>query len=314
MLQAFDVRSLWLVAFALLAACGTEVDSETALGGAFSSPAPGRSPRPLRFSAIPDTRGSGLSERYAVVAQYLQQHLGIPVEYRPSPDYGASVEAFVNGDIDCAWFGGVTGVQARALRPGSRAIVQGAEDRAYVSYFIAHRGTGLPEPTDQAGAPFPTEGLAGKSFTFASPKSTSGRVMPEYWLRQHVTGPLEEYFSALPAFAGTHDRVVAQVNAGTYDVGAVNYRVFDRLRAAGKADNTYVVWQTPPFADYNFTVRGDLDSIYGEGSIERLQKVLVDTEDEAVLAAFDRSDLVGARNEEYAPIVEVCQSLGFVGR
>ena len=129
----------------------------------------------LAFTAIPDQDESRLVERFGRVATYLQERLRVPVRYVPVKSYPAAVTAFTNGQVQMAWFGGFTGVQARRAVPGSTAIAQGVEDTGFKSFFIAHASTGLA----RADA-FPA-GVAGRSFTFGARASTSGRVMPEYY-------------------------------------------------------------------------------------------------------------------------------------
>ena len=79
----------------------------------------------LRFSAIPDQNSTELVEKYNKIASYLSDELDITVTYVPSSDYSASVEAFKSGDVQLAWFGGLTGLRARAAVTGARAIAQG---------------------------------------------------------------------------------------------------------------------------------------------------------------------------------------------
>ena len=124
----------------------------------------------LRFSAIPDQNSTELVEKYGQIVESLSAELGVHVTYVPSSDYAASVEAFKSGDVQLAWFGGLTGLRARAAVPGARAIAQGKVDPNYKSYFIAHKDAGL-----SPAANFP-KGLAGKTFTFGSESSTSGRL------------------------------------------------------------------------------------------------------------------------------------------
>ncbi|HET8790602.1 MAG TPA: PhnD/SsuA/transferrin family substrate-binding protein, partial [Modicisalibacter sp.] len=97
----------------------------------------------FRFTAIPDQDQSRLIERFQKVADYLASELGVAVEYVPVKSYSAAVSAFRNDQVQLAWFGGLSGVQARRLVPGSQALAQGIEDAAFHSYFIAHRSTGL---------------------------------------------------------------------------------------------------------------------------------------------------------------------------
>lgn len=109
------------------------------------------------FTAIPDQDERRLTERFGKIADYLEQQLGVDVQYIPVKSYSAAVSAFRSDQVQMAWFGGLTGVQARQLVPGSQAIAQGVEDTAFTSYFIAHESTGLA-PADAL-----TDTLRGKA-------------------------------------------------------------------------------------------------------------------------------------------------------
>src|SRR6266700_3706509 len=122
------------------------------------------------FTAIPDQDETRLVERFTRVAEYLQSKLGVPVKYLPVKSYPAAVTAFTNNQVQFAWFGGLTGVQARLAVPGSQAIAQGAEDVAFKSYIIAHASTGLKLAKDCP------KDIQGKTFTFGARASTSGRL------------------------------------------------------------------------------------------------------------------------------------------
>ena len=213
------------------------------------------------FTAIPDSDETRLVERFTRVADYLQNKLGVPVKYLPVKSYPASVTAFINNQVQMAWFGGFTGVQARRQVPGSEAIAQGAEDVAFKSYFIANAKTGLKPSKD-----FPKE-IAGKSFTFGSRASTSGRLMPEYFLRQQFGGKSPDEIFSRVGFSGDHSRTIQVVQSGAFDVGVLDYTVWNLDKKAGKVDEgkVQVIWETPTFPDYNWTVRGDVDAVYGAG-------------------------------------------------
>ena len=87
-------------------------------GSAFAqTPAPAPT---LYFSAIPDEDETKLTARFNKVAAYLSKELGFPVQYVPLKSYPASVTAFKNDQIQLAWFGGLTGVQAQRAVPGSQ--------------------------------------------------------------------------------------------------------------------------------------------------------------------------------------------------
>jgi phosphonate transport system substrate-binding protein len=252
------------------------------------------------FTAIPDQDETRLVERFTRVADYLQGRLGLPVKYLPVKSYPAAVTAFTNGQVQLAWFGGFTGVQARRQVAGSEAIAQGAEDVAFKSFFIANTKTGLAPSKE-----FP-KAIAGKSFTFGSRASTSGRLMPEYFVRNAFGRGPEEVFSRV-GFSGDHSRTIQLVQSGAYEVGALDFSVWELDRKAGKLDpaQVTVIWETPTFPDYQWTVRGDVEKVYGAGFKDKLTAALLAINDPAILEQFARSKFIPAKNSDYGPIEEV---------
>lgn len=262
----------------------------------------------LHFSAIPDQDETRLRAKYKPVADWLSKELGVPVEYVHCTNYADAVDHFKNGDVQLAWFGGLTGVQARHAVSGARAIAQGVEDPDFYSYFIANASTGL-ERSDE----FPA-GIAGHSFTFGAADSTSGRLMPEHFIRQHLGQAPATAFGHPDAFSNSHDKTCELVEAGQFEAGAVNYTVYDRRVAEGKTDPNVcrVIWQTPRYADYNFTAHPSLDETYGGGFTDKVQAALLRMKDKALLDAFPRTGFIAATNEDFAVIDELAHELGFV--
>lgn len=259
------------------------------------------------FTAIPDEDETRLAARFNQVADYLSQQLEIEVRYIPVKSYPAAVTAFRNNQVQLAWFGGLTGVQARRLLPNSQAIAQGEEDQYFKSYFIAHSSTGLP--TDER---LPAQ-INGMTFTFGSKSSTSGRLMPEFHLRQQFQQAPEQLFSKV-GFSGNHSRTIALVQAGAYQLGAVNYKVWEQELANGNIDTKQVniIWTTPDYPDYQWTVRGDVEQHWGPGFIEKLTRAIIDMQDPTLLNAFPRSAFVPANNEDYQAILEAAKSIGLI--
>ena len=181
------------------------------------------------FTAIPDQDETRLVERFTRVADYLKGKLGVTVRYLPMKSYPAAVTAFTNGQVQLAWFGGFTGVQARRQVAESEAIAQGAEDVAFKSFVIANAKTGL-KPSKE----FPRE-IAGKSFTFGSRASTSGRLMPEYFIRQNLGGRAPDEVFSRVGFSGDHSRTIQLVQSGAYEVGVLDYTVWELDQKAGKS-------------------------------------------------------------------------------
>ncbi|CAN7296533.1 putative selenate ABC transporter substrate-binding protein [Rhizobacter sp. LjRoot28] len=204
----------------------------------------------LRVSAIPDEAPTELQRKFKPLGDYLKQETGLEVQFTPVTDYAAVVEGLANEKIDLAWLGGFTFVQAKLrTQGGAQPIVQRAEDEKFTSRFIV----------PVASTARTLQDLKGKTFVFGSPSSTSGHLMPRFFLNQAGIRP-ETDFKAV-AFSGAHDATVAFVASGRADAGVLNASVLDKLTEANNpnAARVRVLSVTPPYFDYNWTVRPGLD-------------------------------------------------------
>ena len=205
----------------------------------------------LRVSAIPDEAPTELQRKFKPLGEYLAQETGVRVEFTPVTDYAAVVESLATGKLDLAWLGGFTFVQAKLRTKGTAIpIVQRAEDEKFTSKFIVPSGSSAKTLAD----------LKAKTFAFGSPSSTSGHLMPRYFLLQAGIDPDKDFRSV--AFSGAHDATVAFVAGGKAEAGVLNASVWDKLSEANNpnAQKVRVLATTPHYYDYNWTVRGDLDA------------------------------------------------------
>ncbi|MBL8436511.1 MAG: putative selenate ABC transporter substrate-binding protein [Zoogloea sp.] len=233
---------------ALLRACA-RLSAVSALAAIGALPLAAQAEEVLRVSAIPDEAPTELQRKFAPLGAYLEAETGMKVSFVPVTDYAAVVEALATRKIDMAWLGGFTFVQASLRTKGTAVpLVQRAEDARFTSKFIT-ASEGIKGFAD----------LKGKTFAFGAPSSTSGHLMPRYFLGQEGINPDKDFKNT--AFSGAHDATVAFVQAGKVDAGVLNASVWDKLVEQKKVDTTKVrvFATTPPYFDYNWTVRGDLD-------------------------------------------------------
>ena len=205
----------------------------------------------LRVSAIPDEAPTELQRKFKPLGDYLHKETGLDVQFTPVTDYAAVVEGLASNKIDLAWLGGFTFVQAKLrTNGGALPIVQRAEDEKFTSKFIVPIDSPLKALAD----------LKGKTFAFGSPSSTSGHLMPRYFLMKAGVQPDTDFKTI--AFSGAHDATVAFVASGRAEAGVLNASVWDKLNEAANpnAAKVRVLATTPPFYDYNWTVRPGLDA------------------------------------------------------
>ncbi len=206
-------------------------------------------PAVLRVSAIPDEAPTELQRKFKPLGDYLSRQVGMEVKFIPVTDYPATVEGLASGQLDLVWYGGFTFVQARRRTGTAIPLVQREEDARFHSKFITRPGSGIAKLED----------LKGKNVAFGSPSSTSGHLMPRWFLLQAGVDPDKDL--AKYAFSGAHDVTARWVETGKVDAGALNESVWQKLVDEKKVDTSKVVvfYTTPDFFDYNWTVRGDLD-------------------------------------------------------
>jgi phosphonate transport system substrate-binding protein len=289
----------------VLGGCGGEITlPDSRQTAATTSPGSGR---PLTISAIPDQDPDRLQRLYGKLADYLSKELGIAAEYKPVTDYTASVTAFKVGDLDLVWYGGLTGVQARIQAPGSQAIVQRDIDARFHSVVIANTASGINTLAD----------LKGRTFTFGSESSTSGRLMPQYFLGKE--GIKLTDFKGQPGFSGSHDKTLNLVAAGTYDAGVLNEQVWKSRQKEGKVDAGKVkeIYTTPAYHDYHWVINATTVRRFGDGLVEKVKAAFLELdasvpEHKEILDLFGATKFITTDNSNYAQIEQVGREIGLV--
>lgn len=290
-------------------ACGSDEPANTAADEASDdgSDADAAFEGPLVIGAIPDQDPEVLARNYELVANYLADEIGVEVEFEPVTEYDAAVTAFRVGDLDLVWFGGLTGVQARLQVDGAEAIAQRDIDETFTSVFIASTDSGIEPVADVAGL----EVIAGRSLTFGSDSSTSGRLMPQSFLSD--AGVALDDLEGEPGFSGSHDATIELVEAGTFEVGALNSQVWKARVEAGEVDleKVQLIFETPTYYDYHWVARPELgDDLQGR-IVDALKKLdPADADQAAILEFFGAESFIDTESDNYASIEAVGREIG----
>jgi phosphonate transport system substrate-binding protein len=259
----------------------------------------------LTIGGIPDQDVSTLERSFGLMAEYLSRETGLDVEYVPSNDYAAIVAGFQRGDVQLAWFGGLTGVQARELVDGAEAIAQRPRDAEFHSVFIVGTDVEAESLAD----------LTGLTFTFGSESSTSGHLMPRFHLNEAGIDP-DTDFDGEPGYSGSHDATYRLVESGAFQAGALNEAVWDAAVAAGEVDTgtVRVLERTPAYYDYNWSLHpsvSDEDRAAIEEALFALNASMGDDEAE-LLDLFQTDSFVATSNDNYAAIRDTAVRLGII--
>ena len=263
----------------------------------------------LRIGSIPDQEPTALQRKFGPFAEYLEKELGIEVQYFPSTDYAAPVEALGAGKLDLVWLGGYMSVQA-VRQSGGDAIrlAMREEDKRFKSVFVARPGSGITELKD----------LKGRSFTFGSVGSTSGHLMPRHFLAKAGVVP-ERDFMQMPGYQPAHDATAKKVEAGSVDAGALNYKVWERLTDGNKDNDEVdqskvaVFWRTPDYVDYCWVATKRLAPELRKQIQTALLKLdPANPEHKRILDANGASRYVAAAEASWTDIEEAARAAGML--
>lgn len=308
-----------------LAACGSDDDDTTDDGTPTATVAPADASNEvvadadelggtLRIGAIPDQDPEVLQRQFGLVTDHLEAETGLDVEYVPVTDYQGAVSGFAVGDLDLVWFGGLTGVQARLEVDGAHAIVQRDIDAEFTSVFVAGADVGI-EPFDDVSG---LSAVADHSLTFGSESSTSGRLMPQHFLAEAGVDVESDIIGEV-GFSGSHDATIEVVEAGSYEVGALNSQVWDARVEAGEVDTDVVVeiFRTPTYYDYHWVAHPSIDERFGDGTTDEIAAAfLALSGDEPagaeILELFGAGAFIETTDENYAAIEAVARDIGAI--
>ncbi len=255
----------------------------------------------LRISMVPTTDPGKLLRDSEPLVGYLEQTTGATIELTVSLNYAAAVEAFGADRIDIALFGGFTYVQAHR-RFGALPVVQRERDQGFHSLFITQPDAAISQLTD----------LKGRRFAFGDINSTSGHLMPEYYLREAAVDP---DVIAHAIYTGGHDATALAVANKKVDAGALDEAVFAKLTKDGKIDGSKVkvFYTTPPFFDYVWCARKALDPALVEAF--RAAMLRLDPHDpqhKAVLELLQATRYVAAVDASYDKLREAATTAGLL--
>lgn len=254
----------------------------------------------LRISMIPTTDpGKALRENQPLLA-YWQKQTGQTPELTIPTSYAAVVEALANNKVDIAYLGGFTYVQASA-RAGVKPLVQRTIDQQFHSVFITPTNSKIHSLADLHG-----------HFVFGDVNSTSGHLMPLYYMQQEKVDP-EVIKNA--SFSGAHDATALAVANGKAEAGAMDEQVYKKMLANGqlKADAVRLFYTTPSFFDYVWVANKNLDPKIADSFAAAMKGLSPDNPDQkALLDLLNSKGYLTANDADYGKLREAAQSAGLL--
>ena len=281
-------RRLALCAALLILACVGGCKSESA-------------PKPtLRISMIPTTDpGKALRENQPLLAYWAKQ-TGRTPELTIPTSYAAVVEALANDKVDIAYLGGFTYVQA-SVRAGVKPLVQRSIDQQFQSVFITPASSRIHSLADLHG-----------HFIFGDVNSTSGHLMPLYYMQQAKVDPAVIQNAS---YSGAHDATALAVANGKAEAGAMDEQVYKKMVANGqlKPGAVRVFYTTPPFFDYVWVANKNLDPKTASAFADAMKQLSPNQPDQKVLLdLLNAKSYVAANDADYGKLRDAAKSAGLL--
>jgi len=255
----------------------------------------------LRLTMIPTTDPGKVIRESQPLVSYLEKETGAKIELTVPTNYAAAVEAIASDQVDIAYLGGFTYVQA-SKKAGVVPLVQRDRDQNFHSLFIAQVDSNISNLSD----------LKGHTFAFGDVNSTSGHLMPEYFMREAKVDP---EVIARAIYSGGHDATALAVANKKVDAGALDETVYQRMVKDGKIDpaKVKVFYTTPPFYDYIWVARKGLDPKLAEGFTAAFLKL--DANDPAhkpILDLLNATKYVKAVDSNYDKLRQAAKDSGLL--
>lgn len=297
------MKKLWVMMiialFAVLAACGggnDEVKEEEQVENTEEQTASEELEK-LVVGVIPSLNQGNMQTAMDKLSKHFESELDIPVEITVYPDYQAVVQAMNYDEVNMAYFGPSTYIDANE-QSGARAIMTQLIDGEpfYYSYIITHKDSPLTSIEDLVAQ---SKDL---TFAFGDPSSTSGSLIPSIELKKQgvFTNQNEHQFDNL-LYTGGHDATALAVENKQVDAGAIDSAIFDTLQANGKiGDNFKIIWQSEKLFQYPWAV----SKVVSDELVAMIQDAFLNVKDQEILDAFAATGFTVATDADYEAIRE----------
>lgn len=256
----------------------------------------------LRISVLPDRSPAELHKRFSPLTGYLENELKIGIDFVAVKNYQDLLDKFQRKEIDLARFGGYSFIRVRA-NVGALPLVMRDVDVHFHSYFLVKAGSTATGIADYKG----------KRFSFGSRLSTSGHLMPRYFLSLENISP-ESYFSEV-AYSGAHDKTAEWVKTGRVDLGVANAVIIDQLYQQGviTTKQLRILSRTPPYPDYVWAIQQDFPPSLRNKIIEIFLKLSLDNPDDRnVLNAVGAKAYIPAKQDDFKELELIARQLGMI--
>lgn len=235
----------------------------------------------------------------------MSEELGIPVKASYATSYAGVIEAMRFGKVHLAWLGGKSYIGAAKMANAEAFARTVALDgsQGYYAHLIANKDNPIVgEIKDGKGDLYVIENADKLTFAFNDPNSTSGFLVPSYYVFAKNDVNPKKAFEKL-VFSGSHEATALAVANNQVDVATNNSESLSRLEktAPEARKNIEIIWTSVEIPSDPIAYRKDLP----EEMKQKIRDFFYNYKNEEILGPLEWSGFVPAGDADWNPIREL---------
>ncbi len=210
-------------------------------------------PREITFALLSTENAAEITRRWGPILAQLEKDLGIKVKSVTATDYRGTIEALKFKKAELGHLGPKSYVEASTnnyanVEPIAQLQLANGS-LGYRSCLIVHNDSDMFSPED----------MAGKTFAFNDPNSTSGYLVPSAFFMTEMNVDPKKYFSKV-TFSGSHEASILAVANKKVEIASTNLPDLTQLTRENKVPRgaLRVIWVSKLIPNDPIVVRRDM--------------------------------------------------------
>ena len=222
-------------------------------------------PKEVTFGLLSTENAAEITRRWAPILAQLEKDLGVKVKAVTATDYRGTIEALKFKKAELGHLGPKSYVEASNnnyanVEPIAQLQLANGS-LGYRSCLIVHSDSDIFSPED----------MAGKTFAFNDPNSTSGYLVPSAFFMMELGVDPKKHFSKV-TFSGSHEASILAVSAKKVEIASTNLPDLQQLTRENKVPRgaLRVIWVSKLIPNDPIVVRKDLPASFKSAIQESL--------------------------------------------
>jgi phosphonate transport system substrate-binding protein len=222
-------------------------------------------PKEVTFGLLSTENASEITRRWGPILAQLEKDLGVKVKSVTATDYRGTIEALKFKKAELGHLGPKSYVEASTnnyanVEPVAQLQLANGS-LGYRSCLIVHADSDIFSPED----------MAGKTFAFNDPNSTSGYLVPSAFFMMELGVDPKKHFSKV-TFSGSHEASILAVAAKKVEIASTNLPDLQQLTRENKVPRgaLRVIWVSKLIPNDPIVVRKDLPASFRSAVQESL--------------------------------------------